>query len=445
MKPPVLPPAVESALARLRGAGVRAWLVGGALRDLLRGAPARDFDLVVEGPLQRAADALSGLGWVSIGGAVPVVLLPGPVRIEVTGFRGAARELEEDLRLRDFTLNAIAFDAEHARLIDPLGGQGDLEERRLRATNPLRAFRDDPLRVLRGVRLARELDLSVDPETALAMQRDAWRLCETAGERLREELWRGLRLDDVTRFVHELRACGALAALLPELLRTVGVGQNAHHADDVFTHSLRVCELCPPDPELRLAALLHDIAKPECKQFSAKRGDWSFYRHELRAAEDVERVADRLRLSRATRGRVAGLVRHHLLFPDRLETGAALRRMLRRVGPVLIDDLLELRRADYASRTPRGEVPEEWARTEARIRAATSRGPAPRLAVTGRDVMRELGVESGETVGRWLRRLTQRIVERPEENERARLLEWLRSLRSPGSRSPGSDEEEENP
>ena len=445
MKPPVLPPAVDAALARLRGAGVRAWLVGGALRDLLRDAPARDFDVVVEGGLEGAARALSsggaGVRSVSIGGAVPVVLLPGPVRIEITAFRGTARDLEEDLRLRDFTLNAIAFDAEHARFVDPLGGRRDLEERRLRTADPARAFRDDPLRVLRGVRLARELELSVEPQTALAMQRHAWRLGESAGERLREELWRGLRLDDVSRFVHELRACGALAALLPELLRTVGVEQNAHHVDDVFTHTLRVCQLCPPEPVLRLAALLHDIAKPECKQFSQKRGDWSFLRHEHRADEGIERVAARLRLSRATRDRVSRLVRHHLLFPARLETDAALRRMLRRVGGDLIDDLLELRRADYASRGPGGDVPEAWARTEARIRDHGAREAGPRLALTGRDVMRELGLESGEDVGRWLRRLTQRIVERPEENERERLLEWLRSLRAPRSRSEGEEED----
>jgi tRNA nucleotidyltransferase (CCA-adding enzyme) len=124
---------------------------------------------------------------------------------------------------------------------------------------------------------------------------------------------------------------------------------------------------------------------------------------------------------------VARLVRHHLLVPDRLQTDAALRRMLRRVGADLIDDLLVLRAADYASRS--SGVPREWLETEARIRAEVGRGAEPCLAVSGADLIRELGVERGPEVGRWLHRLTQLVVEKPEENERARLLAWLRRAR----------------
>lgn len=422
---PALPPAVAAALARLRGAGLRGWIAGGALRDLLLGLPVRDFDVVVDAPLGRTASALPGS--ILIDAAVPVLLLRGEPRIEITRLRGGARGIEADLRLRDFTLNAIALDSERGALVDPLGGRRDLRERRLRATDPGRAFIDDPVRVLRGARLTMELGLAVDADTRDAMQREAWRLEASAGERIREELFRTLRLDAVAAALRELRRCGALPVVLPELLRTVGIGQNSRHPHDVYEHTLRVCELCPADPELRLAALLHDCAKPDTKRFSAQKGDFTFHRHEIVAREAVARAARRLRLSGTTTDRVGRLVRHHLLFPERLQTDAALRRMLRRVGADLIDDLLALRTADYASRG--AGAPPEWTATVARIRAEAAHGGEPCLEVSGADVIRELGLEPGIAVGRWLRRMTERVVVHPEENERTRLLAWLRRAR----------------
>ncbi len=408
------------ALRRLHESGVRGWVVGGALRDLLSEVEARDFDLVVDASLERAAEVLPRSR--RIDAAVPFLLLRGSPRIELTSLRGGATRLEDDLRLRDFTLNAIAFDAHERKWVDPLGGQRDLQERRLRATDAPRVFVDDALRILRGTRLACEFGLSIEAETEAAMQRSAWRLHDCAGERIRDELYRMLRLEVPP--LAELRQIGALAVVLPELLRTVGVAQNAHHVDDVYTHTLRVCALCPPEPELRLAALLHDCAKPEAKRFSARRNDFTFHRHESLARTRVEQACSRLRLSRAAGERVARLVRHHLLFPDRLQTDAALRRMLRRVGADLIDDLIVLRRADYASRTAEGRAPDEWLQIEERIRASAD---SPCLAISGADVIRELGIEPGERVGQWLRRATRRILESPEENDRARLIAWLRT------------------
>jgi tRNA nucleotidyltransferase/poly(A) polymerase len=442
---PALHPSVRAALARLHAAGIRGWVVGGALRDLLLGLDARDVDVVVDAPLERAAAAIPGS--IRIDAAVPMVLLRGSPRIELTAFRGGARDIAGDLRLRDFTLNAIALDP-GGTLVDPTGGRDDLRERRLRATEPRRAFRDDPLRVMRGARLVAELELSIDPSTRDAMQRESWRLAECAGERIREELFRALELESVERALRELRISGALAVVLPELLRTVGVAQNAHHSDDVYTHTMRVCELCPARAELRLAALLHDCAKPEAKRFSEKKADFTFHRHDVEARAAVSRAAARLRLSRASADRVSRLVRHHLLFPDQLQTDAALRRMLRRVGADLIDDLLELRTADYASRSR--ELPKDWLDTEARIRATAQ---VPALAVGGADVIRETGLQAGPEVGRWLRRLTERVIADPTENERERLLGWLRkareerrAARQKGARSrdgtQGSDEEE---
>lgn len=429
MDVPTLPDRVQSVLARLEGAGLRPYVVGGALRDLVLGRPVHDFDLVVDAELSEVAAALPDS--VTIHAQLPIVMVPpdpGSPRIEIGRFRGDARTLEEDLSLRDFTLNAIAFDPRAHRTIDPLGGLADLARRVLRATDPSRTFRDDPPRILRGVRMALELGLTIDEETERSMQRDAPLLADAAGERLRDELLRLLELPEPGRGLRELRRVGALAVVLPELLRGCGVDQNRWHTDTVWTHTLRVCSLVPPRPLLRLAALLHDVAKPDARAASSSTGDATFHRHEAMAEPYVTAVAERLRLSRRDHNVVARLVRHHLLFPDQLETDAAMRRMIRRVGRDILPDLLELRRADYASRDD-SEALAAWEAAESRIRELAEGGPktgVPRLAIGGRDVMRELGLEEGTHVGEWLERATLHVIDHPEENERGRLLSWLR-------------------
>jgi tRNA nucleotidyltransferase/poly(A) polymerase len=414
---------------RLRAAGIPVFVVGGAPRDLRLGRPLRDLDLLVGAPLERAARALPEAH--PIDAQFPILMLrAGAHVVELSAFRGGALSLEQDLRARDFTLNALALDPFSGTWIDPLGGARDLAERRLRATDALRSIRDDPLRILRGARLLFELDLELDPPTERAMERDGWRLALVAGERLREELFRLLALPGPSEALELLRRIGALAAFLPAALRGVGIAQNRHHVEDVYRHTLRVVDLTRADPEIRLAALLHDCAKVETKVYARGRSDFAFVRHERAALAHVERAAERLRLSRGQADRIGRLVLHHLLFPERLTEDAAIRRMLARVGRDILDPLLELRRADYASR--RGDAPVEWTAVEARIRSLAAREPEPPLAVAGADVMRELGLHPGPEEGRWLRRARGRVTADPSENSRERLLAWLRAERRHG-------------
>jgi tRNA nucleotidyltransferase/poly(A) polymerase len=418
---------VQEAAARLRGSGIAVWLVGGALRDLRLGRPVRDVDLLVDAPLERAGLALPGSR--QVGAHRPILLLgEGQHRIEISAFRAGARSVEEDLRRRDFTVNALAYRIDGEEWIDPLGGGRDLDARRLRATDPARSFVDDAVRVLRGARLERELELVPEPATLRAMERESWRLAHAAPERVRDAFVRVLALHDARSALERLRALGALAAFLPEALRGVGIEQNHHHAEDVHRHTLRVLELLPPDPELRLAALLHDCAKVETKLYAPARGDFRFLRHERAALLHVRRAEKRLRLSLAQGDRLRRLVLHHLLYPERLRGDAAIRRMLGRVGRDILEPLLELRRADYASRHG-GLAPREWSEAEARIRAVAAREPPARLAIGGADVMRELGLAPGPEVGRWLRRADARIRRHPERSSRASLLAWLRAQR----------------
>jgi tRNA nucleotidyltransferase/poly(A) polymerase len=435
------PPAVEQAFAALERAGLRSFVVGGAVRDRLLGRPLRDVDLFVDADPESVLRALPGA--IRIEGANPVLLLrtaPGERALEITTPRSGAAGLRADLERRDFSVNAIAFDPRADDWLDPVGGRSDLAARRLRSPRPARAFREDPVRILRGVRLAAELGFEIEAATRLAMQRDAHRLLHAPGERLWSELARLLELECASPGVEALRSLGALAVVLPELLRQVGVAQNRHHRDPVYEHALRVCDAAPQRPLLRLAALLHDVAKPDTKRWSADREDWSFLRHDVRARSHVRRAALRLRLSRRDRDRLERLVRHHLLFPRQLRTAAAVRRMVRRVGADILDDLLALRRADLISRSPQGRAPEEWLETERRILSAGGSQPAPALAIGGDEVMRCLGIEQGPEVGRWLRRARRRILESPEENDAARLLAWIRESRE-GEAPAGAERE----
>jgi tRNA nucleotidyltransferase/poly(A) polymerase len=408
-------------------------VVGGAIRDQLLGRELRDVDILIPAGLAAARGALPEA--VEIRARNPVIALPATSsrpRIELSGLREGTASVEEDLRLRDFTLNAIAFDPAAGRYIDPLGGRRDLEARRLRAADPERCFEIDAVRVLRGVRLELELELELEAATLRAMERLSLRLAEAPAERRRDELVRLLALADPTSGIERMRRVGALPWVLPELLRMVGIGQNRIHPDDVYRHTLRVCAGVPPRFELRLAALLHDAAKPDTKEYSPRKRDFRFLRHETRAARHVEAVAERLRLSNRQREQIGRLVRHHLVFPERLESRAAVRRLIHRVGRDILSDLLELRRADLASRSANGEAGAEWQRLVRRIDEAAAemrrRGQA-RLSISGRTIMKELGIPEGPEVGRWLRRARRRVLERPEENERERLLAWLRECR----------------
>ena len=204
---------VEKVLGRLRAAGIRASVVGGMVRDALLGRESRDVDLVVECTLDDAKRVLPEA--LRVSRHVPVLLVPprhNEVRIEITGLRGGASSLENDLLHRDFTINAIAFDPESRRYLDPLGGRADLAARRLRSPLPERSFRDDPARVLRGIRLSRELHLGIDPATRAGMERDAWRLEHTPRERVRGELFRLLRLSPASESVPMRRLRGAVGS-----------------------------------------------------------------------------------------------------------------------------------------------------------------------------------------------------------------------------------------
>lgn len=344
-------------------------------------------------------------------------------------------EVEADLERRDFTVNAMARDLRDGRLIDPHGGRRDLEARVLRMMFP-RAFQEDPLRILRGIRFSVHLGLAVDPATLRAMREGAPLLGTLSAERVQEELTRILtRCDRPSGAFFMMRDVHALERILPELDRCAGVEQNEYHPDDVFVHSVKTCDAAPRDNlVVRWAALLHDVGKVDRKRTvrDERLGDRVvFYGHQTVSAEVAVVVLRRLRYSNAVVHGCAHLIRLHMFNYEPAWKASTVRRFIRRAGEENLGDLFDLRRADAASRDPQMGA-RGLEELEARIRDELDARHTTRvedLAVDGRDVIREAGVKAGPEVGRVLGELLEAVLEDPQLNDRETLLAMIRGRR----------------
>lgn len=426
-----LPEPVAELLGRLARAGIPVWLVGGCVRDLLLGRQPRDWDLVAAADSHTIRAAVDR-GRTARHGTVIVPLGPGQA-VEITAMLGS--DLSADLGRRDFTTGAMALSLS-GRFHDPCGGLRDLARGMVRATgNPGARLDEDPVRLLRAVRLTAELQGQLEPATRAAIPLRAERLSTVAVERRRDELTKLLLSPWPAWGLEELRRLGLLPYLLPELLETVGVTQNRYHAFTVWEHLLLTTASVPPVLHLRLAALLHDAAKPRSLSVD-DRGERHFYNHEVLGAELAETMLERLRIGAETRSRVIHLVCHHMdLHLDLAMSDRAILRMVRRIGRENLSDLVALRRADYlASGTKPGDFPAGTLFLLERIRALEGEAQAfglPDLAVDGHDVMRALGVAPGPEVGQMLRRLLADVQDGRIANDRDTLLAWVKSSGDP--------------
>ncbi len=437
-------------LAELLDPRAEAFLVGGALRDLfLSREPIDDLDLALQSGAMGTAESLAarlGGRYVCLDaerGAGRVVLsaAEGTAQIDLTDFRGPS--LEADLRGRDFTINALAVSVQHlaeagsAPVLDPTGGVGDLAKHRLRLAGP-RAVSDDPVRAVRAIRLARALGFHLDRAVSRAARTIAPRLAAAAPERVRDELAGILALSRAAAALRALDRLGLLAAILPESLPMKSTSQPAPHRFAVWEHSLRAVEavdrllaeldaLAPHHDRLaahlaeplgdgftrrevlKLAALLHDVAKPGCRQVA--EGRTRFIGHDAVGAEMAKGVAQRLRLSGAATAVLERLVRQHLRLMHLSQVPEVSRRaryrFFRDLGPEA-QDLLLLTLADAAAvrgvspisvwRGPAGQFVADFLRGWEEDRHQVALPPLLR----GEDVMAAFGLAPGPPVGRLL-------------------------------------------
>jgi putative nucleotidyltransferase with HDIG domain len=470
--------------ARRALAGEPAWLVGGALRDRELGRATPDVDVVIEGDpapaaraIARAAGAAACFALSDRFAAWRVLSRDHSWQVDVERLR--AGSLEADLALRDFTVNAIAEPLQGGDLIDPLGGVGDLRARRIRPA-AARAFRDDPLRVLRLVRMA--LELGLEPETAtLKAARDAAEgLRRTAGERVFAELRRIVAAADPVRGLELTTQVGATAAVLPELERLRGVQQSHFHHTDVYGHTLEVLArtvslaraagsqpaaadwplgghraqvaalLGQPLADgltrgeaLRWGALLHDIAKPPTRSVRPHDGRVTFIGHDSMGAALAREILTRLRSSERLRAHVAALVRNHLTLGFLVHEPQPLDRRLvfsylRRCSPVEVDVTL-LSVADRLA--TRGERAVESITSHLRLagemlgdalRWHDEGPPAPLLR--GDELAAKLGIQTGPRVGELLGELAAAQYA-GEVRTPAQALALARDLQRQGHRS----------
>lgn len=424
--------------------GVRAWAVGGYVRDTILGRAHPDLDVVVEdeGALPMAER------FAELAEARRPALFPrfgtaqvtwGQRLVEFVSARAESyspesrkpivrpASVEEDLARRDFTVNAMLMDLD-GTVIDPLGGRRDLESRLLRTPQPaVVTFSDDPLRMLRAIRFAAELDFELAPDLLPTMRelRDRARPPVLSVERTSGELRLMLLSERPGRALKLLDEAGLMETLLPEVFACHGVEQGGYHVADVFGHTLltveKAAQLGPNDLVLRLAALFHDVGKP-----SSVAPDGSFRGHAAVGATLTRRALTRLRFSNSEVEGVTRLVMLHLrpVFYASDWTDGAVRRLARDAGDQLWT-LVKLARADIAaSRYPDGAKLNEL---ENRLHGVLEETPSRmRIPLSGRDIMRVRGLKPGPEVGRIKAQLQELVLEGTLPPDREALLEYLR-------------------
>jgi len=440
---PSLPDEPRDVLAPLLNAGHEAALVGGSLRDLLRGETPDDWDVATAAPPDVVHGIFAGSWWENRYGTVTI---PGTRPVQVTTYRSESAygdrrrpdevafhgSLTDDLARRDFTINAIAWlpeapGATSGRLVDPAGGLDDLRAGLLRAVgDAYERLHEDALRILRAVRFSQRFGFAIEPATEAALAQAAPLVASLSAERVRDELMRLLADAAVIPSSALIRweALGVLRTLLPEVAALRGVAQGKPLPGDALDHSLRTADaLSATDPILRLAGLLHDVGK------AATGADGHFIGHERVGADLAVQVMRRLRFGALETARVEHLVRHHMFGYEAGWTDAAVRRFIRRVGSDRLGDVFALRVADNAAsgvtEPDAGGLDELRARTAAQREAPAVGAP---LAIDGNDLQAALEIGPGPEIGLLLDRLTEAVLDDPRLNEPARLLAMARAL-----------------
>ncbi len=414
-------PAVDRFLDRLAaaaaGRGYSLYLVGGTVRDQIMGRPTNDYDLTTDAPVPAIKEMLQDAGPDSIYtvgekfGTIGAVV--GDAIVEVTTFRsrheappqgGPVAALYTDLAHRDFTINAMARDLHTGHLHDPYGGQSDIEHRLIRAVgDPEQRFREDPLRLLRAVRLAAQLGFTIERKTKEAIRRLAPLLEPVARERIGDELDRILLSPAPGHAIQMLDSLGLLPYTIPELLEMHEMERGPHHYKEVYPHTIKVLDRTEPDLILRWAALLHDIAKP--RTYSVTDGEVHFFGHEKLGAKMAREILTRLRRPQELVEAVAKLVAEHLRIGvyDPGWTDGAVRRFLRETAPVT-ERLFALSRADITSQRPH-RVAAALARVDAlykRCQELLAREEIEKIRspLDGHELMQIFGGKPGPWIGR---------------------------------------------
>ncbi|MFA5184627.1 MAG: CCA tRNA nucleotidyltransferase [Patescibacteria group bacterium] len=438
-----IPPYISKIIKDLQDSGYEAYIVGGCVRDVLMKREPQDWDITTSALPAEILAVFPDAKYENVFGTVilPIraVAQDGEPKgrledvVEITTYRSEQgysdrrhpdtvrfeKELDKDLERRDFTINALALDpSDHEKIIDYFGGQKDIKAKIIRAVGePSDRFKEDALRMLRAVRFSVQLGFALEPKTQRAIVKLAGSLKFISQERIKDELIKILSSDRPAEGIFLLHDCKLLQYILPELEEGVGIKPARHHIHPVFEHNVLTLKYCPSrEWPVRLAALLHDVAKPKTRKII--KGIATFYNHEYVGAKIVDRIMSRLKFANEDRERVVNLVKNHMFYYNVGEvTAASVRRLIVKVGRENLQDLIHLRVADrLGSGTPKA-MPYKLRHLQYMLEKVQNDPVSVKmLSINGDDLMRILGIAPGPKIGAILDVLLSEVIEDPGLN-----------------------------
>ena len=443
-------PILKEIASIFNAGGKEIYLVGGAVRDILRGEKIHDWDLATNAVPEEVTEIMKRSG----AKVIPTGIKHGTVTIiykkrsaEITTFRTESdytdgrrpdkvsftADIEDDLSRRDFTMNAVALRLPEGKLIDPFCGEKDIKAKIIRCVgNAADRFNEDGLRPLRAVRFASQLGFLIEKNTLDAV-RGVLSVCEKVSmERVRDEIDKIINSPVPSIGFKLMEQTGLLELFLNELAVCRGVEQKGFHQFDVLDHSLYACDFAVKKSyshEVRLASLFHDIGKPSTRNID-KTGVYTFYRHEETSAFLCRQILNRLRYPNAVIDKTCHLINEHMFHYTEDWTDAAVRRFIARAGEENIESVYDLRRCDiYAFSCKESEFSSlnQFIKRIKEVLAAGRAFSLKDLAVSGNDLM-QIGIEPGKIMGIILKELMETVLDDPAQNSREILLEIARKI-----------------
>lgn len=438
--------------------GFKAYLVGGAVRDMFMNKEASDWDVATDATPEQVISAFKKVIPTGIAHGTVTVHFMGE-EIEVTTFRieqgysdgrhpdkvSYASDIEEDLSRRDFTMNAIAVSLKDGSIVDPFNGKTDIKNKVIRSVgNPLERFNEDGLRPIRAIRFASQLGFEIETNTlqAISNEKVLQKTSTISIERFRDELVKLLKSPKPSVGLKLLESTNIMKLFLPELLEGRNCIQNdvrGYHVFDVLDHNFYSCDGAPVHKvNVRLAALLHDIGKPASKvvRVTDEGEIYNFFSHEKYSETIARKLLTKLRFSNNEINNVCHLIENHMFHYEESWSDAAIRRFVVRVKPENIEDLIDLRLADmYGKYNMPIQIKESNAcdlliQLQDRIKKIQEENSAftlKSLAVSGKNLM-EIGIPSGKLIGKILDSLLETVLDDPKQNSKDVLLNIAKKL-----------------
>lgn len=423
----------------LTKAGFEAYIVGGCVRDLLTSRQPKDWDVTTNATPEEIQSIFPDTFYENKFGTVGVenketenetlkVIEVTPYRLESEYSDGRhpdevkfSKNLSDDLKRRDFTMNAIAYSPETGELVDLYDGQEAIKDKMIRAVGDANErFGEDALRILRAVRFSTQHGFAIEHDTMSAMEKNADLLSKISAERIRDEFTKMLLAPEPIVGIVMSQKLGILKYIIPELEIGIGVKQNGEHIYDVWEHNLRTMQHAADKDwplHIRLAGLLHDIAKPHTREWSKEKNDYTFYGHDVVGGKLARKICERLKFSNDFIEKIYRLVRYHMFFSDTDQiTLSAVRRLVAKVGAENVWDLIDLRICDRIGMGRPKEEPYRLRKFESMIEEVM-RDPinVGMLKIDGNRLI-EMGERPGPKLGWTLHALLEEVLDDPTKN-----------------------------